>query len=107
MMSDSYATTGYTNNMPGLQNTMNQSMIHSELGMSPVDFREQTSEPIDEYPVNKFRMRGYSQQNPNSPSRFKLGMYRKNMVLAEPRRNNLTLKWENAGRRAISSEKKA
>ena len=46
---------------------------------------------------------------PESPSRFKLGMYRKNMVLEPPRRNNLTLKWESnnsSTRRAASTEKR-
>lgn len=54
-------------------------------------------------------MRGYSMTNPESPSRFKLGMYRQNMVLEPPRRNNVTLKWETTttiNRRAASTEKR-
>ena len=54
------------------------------------------AELIEEYPIaHKFYKRGGS-QHPDSPSRFKLGMYKKNMVLEPPRRNNLTLKWESA-----------
>ena len=56
--------------------------------------------------MNKFKKRGFSMGNPESPSRFKLGMYKKNMVLDAPRRNNLTLKWENSyNKRANSTEK--
>ena len=50
-------------------------------------------------------MRGFSQHNPGSPSRFRLGMYKKNMELAPPRRNGLTLKWESQ-KRAFSTEKR-
>ena len=65
------------------------------------------AELIEEYPIaHKFNKRGGS-QHPDSPSRFKLGMYKKNMVLEPPRRNNLTLKWESAStRRAVSTDKR-
>ena len=37
----------------------------------------------------------------------RLGMYKKNMVLEPPRRNNVTLKWEcNTTRRAASTDKR-
>ena len=59
--------------------------------MSPIGLIDH-SDAIDEYPTTRFGKRG--QSNVESPSRFKLGMYRKNRMLEHPRRNNLTLKWE-------------
>ena len=67
-------------------------MVNSEFGMSPIGLVDHT-DAIDEYPINRFGKRGQSNE---SPSRFKLGMYKKNMMLEHPRRNNLTLKWESS-----------
>lgn len=47
-------------------------------------------EAISEYPQTGNKNRGLL--GPISPSRFKLSMYKKNLVLDAPRRQNLTLK---------------
>ena len=86
--------------------TLNTSAIQSELGMTPQgNALDMTPDQIGEYPQNKFK-NGRNSHHPESPSRFKLGMYKKNLVLEPPRRNNLTLKWETGCRRANSTDKK-
>ena len=70
--------------------------------MSPAVGLIDTQEPINEYPMHSIN--GWRASNPESPSRFRLGMYKKNMVLEPPRRNTLTLKWDYP-RRALSTEK--
>ncbi len=66
-------------------------------------------EVISEYPQNGNKNRGLL--GPISPSRFKLSMYKKNLVLDAPRRQNLTLKVAGDAngtyqKRAFSTEKK-
>ena len=110
LMNESYATAISMNQQFGATqgwNNLNQSQMYSEIANSPQAMDIQQQDAIDEYPSNKFKMRGYSMNGPESPSRFKLGMYRKNMVLEPPRRNNVTLKWESAStRRAVSTDKR-
>lgn len=67
-------------------------------------------EIINEYPLG-IKNKIATDYTLASPSRFKLSMYRKNLVLDPPRRHNFTLKTggEPSGtyhRRAFSTEKK-
>ena len=86
-------------NMPPPPRTLNNSVINSGEMMAGQNgmFDPITADPIEEYPgpgFNKRWIKQYIIQHPESPSRFRLGMYKKIMNLEPPRRNNLTLKWE-------------
>ena len=75
---------------------MNQSMLHSEHNTSSLNNggnMMDAVEAITECPVpgGNGKYRG-GPLGPESPSRFKLSMYKKNLVLDPPRRHNLTLK---------------
>lgn len=121
MLNESYATAITLNNgnyvnqqqNPGKNRSTNYSLMQSEHSAATSNnggnFLDNTAvEIINEYPLGIKKTHDYTLA---SPSRFKLGMYRKNLVLDPPRRHNLTLKTggEPTGtyhRRAFSTEKK-
>ena len=49
-------------------------------------------------------MNSWHLNTPDSPSRYKLGCYKQNLVVDAPRRNNLILKWDSQRKPGLISE---